>query len=199
MAKQKKIVKPTLAEAKIINTRLQKMYPQMYQRPAGEIQMLRGMSATDRKKTVRMVDKKLKHIRDSQKPRELKKKYKGKKEETKMTKQSEREETQLERLKKNIKMILKGPKYETPTTKRHKAGQVGSERVRKQAAKEVAIKAAGAAQFDREMKKATKKPVSVKKAKPKKKKPIKLDSIDVKLRRAGLTQEEILKLRGTKR
>ena len=80
MAEQKKtIVKPTLAEARIINTRLKKLYPQMYQRPAGEIQMFRGMSTVERKKLVRMVDKKLKHIRETNRTLELKKKYRSKK------------------------------------------------------------------------------------------------------------------------
>lgn len=34
-----------------------------------------------------------------------------------------KKETQFEKLKRQIHMILKGPKYETPTTKRHKAGK----------------------------------------------------------------------------
>ena len=108
-------------------------------------------------------------------------------------KQSEREKSQLAKLRRNIKLILKGSKHETPATKRHKAGKVGSERVRKQVAKEAAIKAAGAAQFDREMKKALKKPkkkIKPIKIKPKKKKELKR----LAPLKSALTDEEIRNL-----
>lgn len=75
MARKKKLAKPTLAEAKKIKAALQRQYPQMFQRPAGEIEMLRGMTPVERKKLVRMVAKKQKAIRSSNKPQELKKKY----------------------------------------------------------------------------------------------------------------------------
>ena len=79
MARKKKLAKPTLAEAKKIKAALQRQYPQMFQRPAGEIEMLRGMTPVERKKLVRMVDRKLKNIRETNKALELKKRYRDKK------------------------------------------------------------------------------------------------------------------------
>ena len=72
---KKKIVKPTAAEQKIIDARLKEMYPQMYERPAGEIAMFRGLSLAERKKLLRMVSKKLKHLHGSKETWKLKKIY----------------------------------------------------------------------------------------------------------------------------
>ena len=44
-----------------------------------------------------------------------------------IVKPTKKKETQLEKLKRQIHMILKGPKYETPATKRHKAIQKTSQ------------------------------------------------------------------------
>ena len=76
MTRRSKPVKPTAAEKKIIDAQLKKMYPQMYQRSPGEVKMLQGLSRTDRKKLVRMVDKKLAKLRGSKKTHVLKPKYK---------------------------------------------------------------------------------------------------------------------------
>lgn len=69
-------VKPTAAEQKLVDAELRRKYPMMFERPAGEVAMFRGLSTTERKKLLRMVDKKLKGLRGSKKTYELKEKYK---------------------------------------------------------------------------------------------------------------------------
>ena len=78
MARRSKPVEPTAAEQKLIDDRLKIMYPQMYERPAGEIAMFRGLSTTERKKLIRMVDKKLAKLRGSKKTLKLKRIYRKK-------------------------------------------------------------------------------------------------------------------------
>lgn len=78
MARRSKPVEPTPAEQKIITAQLKRMYSQMFQRPAGESAMFRGLSTTERKKLIRMVDKKLKRLRGSKKTLELKPIYRKK-------------------------------------------------------------------------------------------------------------------------
>ena len=75
---KKKIVEPTAAEKKLIDAQLKRMYPQMFERPAGEVAMFRGLSVTERKKLVRMVDRKLKSLRGSKKTLKLKRIYRKK-------------------------------------------------------------------------------------------------------------------------
>ena len=64
MARKKKVVKPTLEEKKIIEARLKRKYPQMYEltTTAREKKVLRGVSPSDRKALEKMVGKKLKKI-----------------------------------------------------------------------------------------------------------------------------------------
>lgn len=59
---RKKIVKPTAKEQKIIDARLKRMYPQMYEMHTADVRKLKGLSAADRKALERMVGKKLKKI-----------------------------------------------------------------------------------------------------------------------------------------
>lgn len=65
MAKRKKVVKPTAAEARRIKSRLQNKYPQMYESTvtSREERTLRGVRGKmDRKALLKMVGKKLKKI-----------------------------------------------------------------------------------------------------------------------------------------
>ena len=62
MAK-KKIVKPTLAEARLIKKRLEKQYPQMFEYPAAERAAVKHLSKTDQDIILeKTVAKKLKKI-----------------------------------------------------------------------------------------------------------------------------------------
>lgn len=78
MARRSKPVKPTVAEQKIIDAQLKLMYPQMFRPPKGETAMFRGLSTAERKKLIRMVDRKLKKLRGSKKTLELKRIYRKK-------------------------------------------------------------------------------------------------------------------------
>ena len=62
MARKKNIVRPTVSEKRIIEGRLQRQYPQMYERTttAREKRVLRGVSPGDRKSLEKMVGRKLK-------------------------------------------------------------------------------------------------------------------------------------------
>lgn len=64
MAKRKKIVKPTAAEARRIRNKLQRKYPQMYESAATsrERKQVKHLGKMDRKALLRMVGKKLKKI-----------------------------------------------------------------------------------------------------------------------------------------
>lgn len=61
---RKKIVKPTAAEARRIEGRLQSKYPQMYESAANarEKRAVSGLSSGDRNELLKMVGKKLKAI-----------------------------------------------------------------------------------------------------------------------------------------
>ena len=68
--RKKRVVKPTAKEQKEVTSRLQLTYSQMFEPPYGYIKMLRGMTAIERKKFMRM---------QKNGPDKLKKAYKLKK------------------------------------------------------------------------------------------------------------------------
>ena len=65
---RRKIVKPTLAEARKIKKRLERQYPQMFEYPAGSKAAVKHLSPADRKIILeKTVAKKLKKIYRSKK------------------------------------------------------------------------------------------------------------------------------------